>query len=123
MIYDLATNEGIERCKKRLNALVKKQAKAEVTEATDAGSDQQRKYFHSMLQVVARDRGYEFEDFKEAIIIHLGYYQEILGEKVRDKTSKMNKKVYSMLISDFMMWSEVEGFAMPTQEQWEERGE
>ena len=115
-IYDLSTTQGIEACKKRLNALAKNKKKADLREAKDDGTDPQRKYFHAILRIVADDRGIFFDDFKEAIIIHLGYYREILGEKVRQSTARMCKKEYSRLIDDYILWASGEGYIMPNPE-------
>jgi hypothetical protein len=118
MIYDLSTEEGIERCKKRLNALAKKKAKAEVKEATDDGSDPQRKYFHAIVRMVARDRGHVFDKCKEALILMLGYYTEVMGAKVRQKTTDMSKKEYSRLIDDLFNWCIEQGYTMITCEEY-----
>ena len=118
MSYDLSTQEGINNCKKRLNALAKKKATVDIKVIKEDHSEPQRKYFHAMLKIVADDIGYYFDDFKEAIVIHLGYYDEILGEKVRNKTSKMNKETYSELISKFLMWCDTEGYNMQSIEDY-----
>lgn len=118
MIYDLSTEDGINRCKKRLNALANKKARAEVKEATDDGSDPQRKYFHAIVRMVARDRGIVFEKCKEALIIMLGYYVEVMGVKVRHKTAEMSKKEYSRLIDDLFNWCVDEGYTMITCEEY-----
>jgi hypothetical protein len=118
MIYDLSTEDGINRCKKRLNALANKKARAEVKEATDDGSDPQRKYFHAIVRMVARDRGYVFEKCKEALILMLGYYTEVMGAKVRQKTTEMSKKEYSRLIDDLFNWCIDQGYTMITAEEY-----
>ena len=118
MIYDLSINKGIEYCRKRLNALAKKGARADLKQAKDVSSDPQRKYFHKILRMVADDRGIVFDKFKDAIIIHLGYYEEILNEKIRSKTSEMGKKVYSKLIDDYYHWANSEGYMIMTSEEY-----
>lgn len=118
MIYDLSDTKGVEACKKRLNALAKKKVKVDVKQAKKDGTDKQRKYFHKILRIVAQDRGEFFEDFKEAIILHLGYYKEVLGQKVRQKTAMMSKKEYSRLIDDYFLWANSEGYVLMTAEEY-----
>ena len=118
MKYDTTKENELASLRKRATALIKKGAVVELTEAKEDGSDPQRKYLHALMQIVARDRGFTFDSFKEAIIIHLGYYTEILGEKVRQKTSKMSKLEYGRLIDDFYNWTIDEGYNMPTSEQY-----
>lgn len=120
MIYDLTTEEGIGRCKKRLNALVKKQVRVEVKLVKpDGDTNQMRKYWHAMIRIIANDIGYSFESFKEAIIIKLGFYDVVLNQKIRHKTSEMNKDTYMKLIDAFLAWCIDEGYWLPTQEEWE----
>ena len=68
--------------------------------------------------MVARDRGIVFEKCKEAIIIMLGYYVEIMGEKVRHKTTDMSKKEYGRLIDDLFNWCISEGYEMVSCEEY-----
>ena len=118
MKYNTTKEEELARFRKRGTALIKKGAVVELTEAKDDGSDPQRKYFHAIVRMIARDRGYVFEKCKEAIIIMLGYYIEVMGEKVRHKTTEMSMKDYSRLIDDLFNWCISEGYEMITCEEY-----
>ena len=118
MKYNTKTEDGLRKFRKRGKALINNGAIVELVEVKDDGTNQQRKYFHALLREVARDQGITFKLFKEAIIIHLGYYVDILGEKVRQHTSDMNKKQYSNLIDDFFNWTIDQGYEFPTCEEY-----
>ena len=120
MIYDLATPEGIERCKKRLNALAKKGARAEVREAYKSRNLDQNAYYHKLLQIIADDIGDTLESVKFDTKIELGFYLESRnGNKIPESTATMSTKRMSELIDRLRMWSEsVMGIYLPTSEEY-----
>ena len=118
MKYDTTKEDQLLRFRKRGTALIKKGAVVELTEAKDDGSDPQRRYLHAIMQIVAKDRGITFPKFKEAIIIHLGYYQDVMGVKVRQHTTEMSKKEYGRLIDDYYAWTIDEGYLIPTSDEY-----
>lgn len=123
MIYDFNNTIEVERCRKRFTSLLARKALVEVREARKSeDNNQKRKYFHTILRFCARELGWtNFEYFKAWAIVKCGYYQEIDGVQIRDRTSEMNAKVYSRLIDDFINFIEQEhGVIVPRiDEEWE----
>jgi hypothetical protein len=118
MKYNTTKEDELARFRKRGTALIKKGAVVELMEAKDDGSDPQRRYLHAIMQIVARDRGIVFDKFKSAIIVHLGYYTEVMGVKVRQHTTEMSKLEYGRLIDDYYNWTISEGYLIPTSEEY-----
>ena len=116
--YDTKTEDGLKKFRARGAFLIKKGEVVELTIAKEDATDPMRKYLHAIMQIVAKDRGIAFPKFKEAIIIHLGYYQDIMGVKVRQHTTEMSKKEYSRLIDDYYRWTIDEGYLIPTSDEY-----
>jgi len=81
-------------------------------------SNQQNKYFHSCIDILAKELGYDREEMKSIVKMKF-LKREKIDEKTGEifeyilKTSKLNKEDFSEMMDAFLNWSASLGCILP----------
>ena len=104
--HNLGTEEGIENCKKRLNAIAKRKGLVDVVEVRENRTTQQNKYLHKCFQIIADDIGDTLESVKHDCKIELGHYEETrLGHKKPKPTHNLSVKDFADFVEKLIFWA------------------
>lgn len=119
MKLDLGKSFDQNRARKRLEHLIGKGAKIELTEYVPKRTNQQNRYLHCCFNILADSTGYTPQEIKSIVKDEVEFMTyEKGGHKFHRSTADLDKEQFGILIDKVREIADMAGCAIPTPEQF-----